>query len=57
MNPAFAILILIFCCVLWVVLRRAYRKVGREVSRIGTEMNEVLNEQELDAKVEMKEEQ
>lgn len=48
MNPAFAILVIIFCFLLWVSLRHLYRKLGRKISKVGYEISDAVNEQEYD---------
>ena len=53
MNPAFALIVLILCIVLWIVLRRAFAPVGRKAAKIGKEIQDEVTRRELDVTVTM----
>lgn len=44
MNPAFCIIVLILCFVIWMCSIRFYKPIGRKASRVGYNMRDVLNE-------------
>lgn len=46
MNPAFYIVVLILCVVIWVWSRKFYKLIGRKASRVGYNMYDVLNGRE-----------